>query len=69
MTNNAEINRVIEQAKTRRANLIGSAIEAYAVPAVLVAGLSLMLLQFGGKPSVDTIDHGAEVAQLTSVER
>jgi len=69
MTNIHGTNRVIEQAKTRRADFIGSTIEAYAVPTALVVGLTLMLLQFGGAPPVDTIEHGAPVAQVTSAER
>jgi len=50
MSHIEEINRVVERAKRERASYIGSAVQAYAVPVVLVAGLSLMLLQFSSKP-------------------
>ena len=40
----------IGRAKKQRAEYIGGAVQAYALPAVLVAGLSLMLLQFSGNP-------------------
>lgn len=53
MNNIDEINRVIEQAKHQRANYIGSAVQTYALPLALVAGLSLMLLQFSGQPPVE----------------
>ena len=49
--------------------VIGSAIEAYALPAVLAAGLSLMLLEFSANPPADTVEEGAPVAQVTTVER
>ena len=54
MSNLEEINRVIERAKNQRADLIGSAVRAYALPVALAAGLSLMLLGPGGKPPVET---------------
>jgi hypothetical protein len=69
MNNINDINRVIERAKHQRADFIGSAVQAYALPAVLVAGLSLMLLQFSANPPSDTVERGAPVAQVTSVDR
>lgn len=69
MNNINDINRVIERAKHQRADFIGSAVQAYALPAVLVAGLSLMLLQFSANPPADTVERGAPVAQVTSVDR
>ena len=69
MNNSHDINQVIERAKNQRAEFIGSAIQAYALPAALVAGLSLMLLQFSANPPADTVERGAPVAQVTSVER
>ena len=68
MSHIQEINRVVERAKRERANYIGSAVQAYAVPVVLVAGLSLMLLQFSGKPPVRPTE-GAQVAQVTASTR
>ena len=69
MNNAKHINRVIEQAKQQRADYIGTAVQAYALPAVLVAGLSLMLLQFSGNPPVEQTDREAHVAQVTTVGR
>jgi len=69
MSNVKHINRVIEQAKQQRADYIGTAVQAYALPAVLVAGLSLMLLQFNGNPPVERTDAEAHVAQVTTVGR
>ena len=68
--NNAEhINQVIERAMHQRAQYIGSAVQAYALPAVLVAGLSLMLLQFSGNPPVEQSGATDQVAQNTSRDR
>ena len=69
MNNAKHINRVIERAKQQRADYIGTAVQAYALPAVLVAGLSLMLLQFGGNPPVERTDREAHVAQVTTLSR
>ena len=69
MSNVKHINQVIEQAKQQRADYIGTAVQAYALPAVLVAGLSLMLLQFSGKPPVERTDREAHVAQVTTLGR
>jgi hypothetical protein len=69
MSNVKHINRVIEQAKQQRADYIGTAVQAYALPAVLVAGLSLMLVQFSGNPPVERTDREAHVAQVTMVGR
>ena len=68
MKNTNEINQIIARAKNERARYVGSAIQAYAVPVVLVAGLSLMLLQFTGKPPAEPIE-GAPVAQVTASAR
>ena len=68
MTDVKPINDIVEQAKNRRAQTIGTAIEAYAIPAVLVAGLSLMLLQFSARPPVDQCDN-VQVAQVVSADR
>ena len=69
MGNVKHINRVIEQAKQQRADYIETAVQAYALPAVLVAGLSLMLLQFSGNPPVERTDREAHVAQVTTLSR
>ena len=69
MSNVKHINRVIEQARQQRADYIGTAVQAYALPAVLVAGLSLMLVQFSGNPPVERTDREAHVAQVTMVGR
>ena len=66
MNNAKHINQVIERAKDQRAQYIGSAVQAYALPAVLVAGLSLMLLQFSGNPPVERSGATAQVAQVTT---
>ena len=68
MTQNAEINRIIDQAKTRRAEYIGSAFQAYAAPAALIAGLSLLLLQFAANPPAHPVNPGVELAQVASVD-
>jgi hypothetical protein len=68
MTQNADINRIIDQAKTRRAEAIGSAFQAYAAPAFLVAGLSLLLLQFTANPPAHPVDPTVELAQVASVD-
>jgi hypothetical protein len=69
MNNINDINEVIKRAKHQRAEFIGSAVQAYALPAVLVAGLSLMLLQFGGSPAGQPTEAVAKVAQVTSASR
>lgn len=69
MTQNTDINRIIDQAKTRRADYIGSALQAYTGPAVLVAGLSLLLLQFTASPPTHPVDPSPALAQVTSVDR
>ena len=69
MNNAKHINRVIERAKQQRADYIGTAVQAYALPAVLVAGLSLMLLQFSGNPPVERTDRKAHVAQVATAGR
>ena len=69
MSTITDTNRIIQQAKTRRAEVIGSAINAYALPTVLAAGLSLMLLHFSTEAPADPVDHGAPVAQVTFVGR
>ena len=66
MSNIDNIHQVIEQAKQQRAEVIGSALRSAAVPVVLAAALSLVLVQFSS-------DHEApqnpELAQVVSVER
>ena len=69
MSNINEANRIVEQAKNRRAEYIGTAVEAYALPAVLVAGLSMLLVQFSANPPAAPIHDAGPVAQVTSVER
>lgn len=69
MNNAKQINQVIERAKRQRAHYIGSAVQAYAVPAVLVAGLSLMLLQFSGNPPVERGGAAVQVARVTTAGR
>lgn len=69
MNNARQINQVIERAKRQRADYIGSAVQAYALPAVLVAGLSLILVQFSGNPPVEHSGATAHVAQLTTAGR
>ncbi|MGB5368062.1 MAG: hypothetical protein WBM75_00495 [Polyangiales bacterium] len=69
MNNAKHINQVIERAKQQRADYIGTAVQAYALPAVLVAGLSLMLLQFSGNPPVERTDREAHVAQVATAGR
>jgi len=68
MTQNAEINRIIDQAKARRAETIGSAFEAYAAPAGLIAGLCLLFLQFTANPPTRPVDPAVELAQVASVD-
>jgi hypothetical protein len=68
MSHIVEINRTVERAKMERASYIGSAVQAHAVPVVLVARLSLMLLQFAGKPLAQPTE-GAQVAQVTASAR
>jgi hypothetical protein len=68
--NNAEhINQVIERAKNQRAAYIATAVQGYALPAILVAGLSLMLLQFSGNPPVEHSGATARVAQVSTAGR
>ncbi len=69
MNNAKHINQVIERAKRQRAQYIGSAVQAYALPAVLMAGISLMLLQFSGNPPVEGGRAAAQVAQVTTAGR
>lgn len=68
MMNLVEINRVVEEAKKQRADVIGSAVRAYALPVALAAGLSLMLLGRGGEPQVQPADD-ALVAQVSATGR
>jgi hypothetical protein len=65
MNNSQHIQQIIEQAKQQRAEFIGSAFRSYAVPVVLAAGLSLVLVQFSAKPSTQTPEK-TEVAQVLS---
>lgn len=46
MSRHQEIESIIEQAKQQRAEFIGAALHANALPIVLVTALSLILLQF-----------------------
>ena len=69
MNNAKQINQVIERAKNQRAAYIGSAVQAYARPAGLVAGLSLMLLQFSGNPPVERSGATAQLAQVSTAGR
>jgi hypothetical protein len=59
----------IGRAKKQREEYIGGAVQAYALPAVLVAGLSLMLLQFSGNPPAERVHAAAQLAQVTAVGR
>jgi hypothetical protein len=68
MTQNIDINRIIDQAKTRRAETIGSALQAYTAPAVLIAGLSILLLQFTANPPTHPVDPTVGLAQVASVD-
>lgn len=68
MTQTADINRIIDQAKTRRAEYIGSAFHAYAAPAAFIAGLSLLLLQFTANPPAHPVEPTVELAQVASVD-
>lgn len=63
------INEVIERAKHQRAEYIGTALQAYALPAVLVAGISLMLLQLSGNPPAAHSEAVAHAAQVTAADR
>ncbi len=69
MSNAEHINQVIARAKHQRAQYIGGAVQAYALPVVLVAGLSLMLMQFSGNPPAERSAAVAQVAQVTSASR
>ena len=66
MDNINEINRVIARAKSQRAELIGSAMQSYALPAVLVAVCALVLVQLNGEgPSAPVAS--APTVQASSV--
>ena len=69
MSNAEHINQVITRAKHQRAQYIGGALQAYALPAVLVAGLSLMLMQFSGNPPAERSAAVAQAAQATTASR
>ena len=69
MNNAKHINQVIERAKRQRAQYIGTAVQAYAIPAALAAGLALMLLQFSGNPPVDRNGATPQMAQVTTTGR
>lgn len=69
MINVKHINQVIEQGRHQRADYIGAAVQAYVLPAVLVAGVSLMVLQFSGNPPAEPTDPGPSVAQVTTAGR
>lgn len=50
MLNHQEIDRIVNQAKNQRAELIGSGFRSYGLPLALVAAISLVLLQFSTDP-------------------
>ncbi len=69
MSDVRHIHQVIERAKHQRSEHIGNAIQAYALPMVFVAGLSLMLLQLGSNAPVEGSDALAHAAQVTTAGR
>ena len=65
MGNIDEINRVIERAKSQRAEMIGSAVQSAAIPGLLVAVCALVLVQLNGEtPSAPVAS--APTAQVAS---
>jgi hypothetical protein len=50
MISHQEIDRIVNQAKNQRAELIGSGFRSYGLPLALVAAISLVLLQFNTDP-------------------
>ena len=69
MNSAKHINQIVERAKNQRAAYIGTAVQAYALPAILVASISLMLLQFSGNPPVERSGATARVAQVSAAGR
>ena len=69
MSNVRHIQQVIERAKHQRSEYIGNAVQAYALPMVFVAGLSLMLLQLGSNPPAQNSGALAHAAQVTTAGR
>jgi len=69
MSNVRHIQQVIKRAKHQRSECIGNAVQAYALPMVFVAGLSLMLLQLGSNPPVEGSGALAHAAQVTTAGR
>lgn len=63
--NRQEINQVIDAAKQRRAEYIGSILRSHPLPITVVAVLSLVLLQFTTVPGPDDGDS-IEVAQVVA---
>jgi hypothetical protein len=53
MSQIAEYNRVLEQAKQRRAEVIGSGLRPYALPIVVIASLSFATLQLASHHEPD----------------
>ena len=53
MNHIAEANAIIAKAKQQRAEVIGSAIQAHALPIAAVVALSFAFLQFTGEPEIE----------------
>ena len=65
MNHIAEANAIIAQAKQRRAEVIGAAIQAHALPIAAVVAISFAFLQFTGEPEMEK-QFEAQTAQVTT---
>ena len=65
MTQNDQIQAIINEAKHRRAEVVASAFQSQWLPVALVAVLSMMLGHFGGSTD-DAASRGVEVATVSA---
>jgi hypothetical protein len=68
MSRIAEANAIIAKAKQQRAEVIGSSLQAHALPIAAVVALSFAFLQFAGEPEIEHQfeAHAARVSSTTS---
>ena len=64
MSQHQDFQRIVEQAKQQRAEYIGSAIRANAIPIAGIAALAIVLLQFVGEPPQQEIAGSYVVASV-----